>query len=158
VTSLRLSTIPVWEHAPERATEAPAPDAVHLMQQLVLLLESSSQGTRDTEKDSEEVLLQLSAGEHLYVLSRCCQPHAAETRTEAHDRDVHGWEAELSPREYEIARLVAQGLPNKTIAAVLEISYWTVSTHLRRMFAKLNARSRAELVARVFGSNGDRVT
>ena len=55
----------------------------------------------------------------------------------------------LSPREMEIARMVAKGYPNKTIAAVLEISSWTVSTHLRRMFAKLGVSSRAAMVARV---------
>lgn len=55
----------------------------------------------------------------------------------------------LSPRESEIARMVAKGFPNKTIAAVLEISSWTVSTHLRRMFAKLGVSSRAAMVARV---------
>jgi DNA-binding CsgD family transcriptional regulator len=55
----------------------------------------------------------------------------------------------LSPREHEIARMVAQGYPNKTIAARLGISLWTVSTHLRRMFAKLGVNSRAALVARV---------
>jgi DNA-binding CsgD family transcriptional regulator len=60
--------------------------------------------------------------------------------------DVH---RELSPREHEIARMVGQGYPNKTIAAILGISSWTVSTHLRRMFAKLGVRSRAEMVARV---------
>jgi DNA-binding CsgD family transcriptional regulator len=55
----------------------------------------------------------------------------------------------LSPREREIARMVAQGLPNKTIAAVLEISTWTVGTHLRRMFAKLGVTSRAAMVAKL---------
>jgi DNA-binding NarL/FixJ family response regulator len=55
----------------------------------------------------------------------------------------------LSPRETEIVRLVAKGLPNKAIAAVLEISSWTVATHLRRVFAKLAVGSRAEMVARV---------
>ena len=55
----------------------------------------------------------------------------------------------LSPREQEIARLVAKGLPNKAIAAVLEISPWTVATHLRRVFGKLAVSSRAEMVARV---------
>ncbi|MDQ3876363.1 MAG: helix-turn-helix transcriptional regulator [Actinomycetota bacterium] len=55
----------------------------------------------------------------------------------------------LSPREQEIARMVGQGYPNKTIAARLGISSWTVSTHLRRMFAKLGVNSRAALVARV---------
>ena len=55
----------------------------------------------------------------------------------------------LSPRKHEIARMIAQGYPNKTIAARLGISLWTVSTHLRRMFAKLGVNSRAALVARV---------
>jgi two-component system, NarL family, nitrate/nitrite response regulator NarL len=58
-------------------------------------------------------------------------------------------EVTLSPREQEIARLVANGLSNKTIATVLDISAWTVSTHLRRVFAKLEVNSRAEMVARV---------
>jgi DNA-binding CsgD family transcriptional regulator len=55
----------------------------------------------------------------------------------------------LSPREREIARMVAEGYPNKTIAAVLDISSWTVSTYLRRIFAKLDVRTRAAMVARV---------
>jgi len=55
----------------------------------------------------------------------------------------------LSPREQEIARMIARGLPNKTIAAVLEISTWTVGTYLRRMFAKLHVSSRAALVAQL---------
>jgi DNA-binding CsgD family transcriptional regulator len=55
----------------------------------------------------------------------------------------------LSPREQEIARMVGAGYPNKTIAARLGISSWTVSTHLRRMFAKLGVNSRAALVAKV---------
>jgi two-component system nitrate/nitrite response regulator NarL len=57
----------------------------------------------------------------------------------------------LSPREQEVVRLVAQGLPNKCISAVLEISTWTVATHLRRIFAKLGVSSRAAMVARVLG-------
>lgn len=55
----------------------------------------------------------------------------------------------LSPREREIARMIAEGLPNKTIASVLEISTWTVGTHLRRMFAKLGVTSRAAMVAKL---------
>jgi DNA-binding CsgD family transcriptional regulator len=54
-----------------------------------------------------------------------------------------------SPREREIARMVAKGYPNKTIAAVLEISSWTVGTHLRHIFGKLHVSSRAAMVARM---------
>jgi DNA-binding CsgD family transcriptional regulator len=54
----------------------------------------------------------------------------------------------LSPREVEILRLVGRGLPNKCIAAVLEIQPSTVDTYLRRIFAKLGVRSRSAAVAR----------
>ena len=54
-----------------------------------------------------------------------------------------------SPREREIARMVAKGYPNKAIAAVLEISSWTVGTHLRHVFVKLHVSSRAAMVARM---------
>jgi DNA-binding NarL/FixJ family response regulator len=55
----------------------------------------------------------------------------------------------LSPREQEIVRMIAKGYPNKAIASVLEISGWTVCTHLRRVFAKLGVSSRAAMVARI---------
>jgi len=55
----------------------------------------------------------------------------------------------LTPREQEIVRMVAKGYPNKTIAGVLNISSWTVCTHLRRIFAKLGVASRAAMVARL---------
>ena len=55
----------------------------------------------------------------------------------------------LSPREREIVRMVALGYANKTIAAVLDISVWTVGTYLRRVFAKLGVGSRAAMVAKL---------
>lgn len=51
----------------------------------------------------------------------------------------------LSSREQEIAELVAQGLSNKEIGVTLGISHWTVSTHLRRVFAKLDISRRVDL-------------
>jgi DNA-binding CsgD family transcriptional regulator len=53
----------------------------------------------------------------------------------------------LSPREQEIARLVAVGYPNKTIAGILDISPWTVATHVRRIFNKLNVHGRPAMMA-----------
>jgi DNA-binding NarL/FixJ family response regulator len=55
----------------------------------------------------------------------------------------------LTGREIEIAILVALGLPNKQIASHLnisDISEWTVSTHLRRIFTKLQVNNRAAMV------------
>jgi DNA-binding CsgD family transcriptional regulator len=57
----------------------------------------------------------------------------------------------LSPREQEIARMVARGYANKTIASVLEISSWTVASHLRRIFVKLGVSSRAAMVTCLSG-------
>jgi DNA-binding CsgD family transcriptional regulator len=53
----------------------------------------------------------------------------------------------LSPRQQQIAGMVAAGRTNHAIASSLEISVWTVSTHLRRIFAKLSVSSRSEMVA-----------
>lgn len=60
---------------------------------------------------------------------------------------------ELSPRERQVALMVAHGRTNQAIATSLEISVWTVSTHLRRIFAKLAVSSRAEMVARLLADH-----
>jgi DNA-binding CsgD family transcriptional regulator len=57
----------------------------------------------------------------------------------------------LSPREREVARMVGLGSTNKMIAASLGISLYTVSTHLRRIFAKLDVPTRAAMVAVLAG-------
>lgn len=62
----------------------------------------------------------------------------------------------LSPREQQIARMVASGLTNQAIASTLAISVWTVSTHIRRIFAKLSVTSRAEMVAHLLAFDGYR--
>ncbi len=61
--------------------------------------------------------------------------------------------AGLSPREQQIVRLVATGLVNRTIGSVLDISPWTVATHLRRIFAKLGVASRASMIAALYGGD-----
>lgn len=54
----------------------------------------------------------------------------------------------LSEREAEILSLVAQGLANKEIGLKLNISFYTVRAHLRKIYEKLHVRCRAEAVAR----------
>lgn len=61
----------------------------------------------------------------------------------------------LTPRELQIATLVAQGFPTKRIADKLRISDWTVATHLRRVFAKLNVDNRAAMVFQCASLIGD---
>jgi|GEM_PF-1482664 len=55
----------------------------------------------------------------------------------------------LSGREREVADLVATGLTNPQIAEQLFLSVRTVESHLRRIFVKLDANSRAEVASAV---------
>ena len=54
---------------------------------------------------------------------------------------------ELSKREVEVLRLLAEGLTNGEIAARLFISTKTVATHVGNLFAKLGLRNRSEAAA-----------
>lgn len=56
----------------------------------------------------------------------------------------------LSDREREVVALVAEGASNDEIGARLGISSRTVESHLRRLFERVGAASRAELAARAF--------
>lgn len=60
-------------------------------------------------------------------------------RRGAGDADVR-----LTPRELEVLRLLARGLPNKLIARRLGIRLHTVEGHLANLFAKLGVTSRTE--------------
>ena len=67
------------------------------------------------------------------------------TGERARRRDVSTL-TQLTPQELQIARLVAAGSTNKTIAAHLFLSPRTVDYHLRKVFSKLGLSSRNELV------------
>jgi DNA-binding CsgD family transcriptional regulator len=59
------------------------------------------------------------------------------------------WTADvLSGREGEILGLVGNGLTNKRIASALGIAPETVKWHVKRIFLKLEVRTRAEAVSR----------
>jgi DNA-binding NarL/FixJ family response regulator len=55
---------------------------------------------------------------------------------------------ELTPREMEVLQLLAEGLPNKSIARHLNISEHTVKFHVNGVMGKLGAQSRTEAVVR----------
>lgn len=53
---------------------------------------------------------------------------------------------DLTPKERELAKLLCEGLSNKTIAKILHVSVYTVNTHLRNLYTKLKISTRAELI------------
>lgn len=99
--------------------------------------------TRYGRDRSEQILLDANFDGDRYMLIRV--PLAQHRRPS------------LSARQWEIVRLVAQGHPNKRIAVLLNLSLWTIGTHVRRIFAKLGVNSRAAMVARLLeaGEGGD---
>ena len=130
-----MPTATVTSRRKPEAHSRPVPEVPSLVRRLVHAVANSaaaSNGSADAV--SNGVLLDVVVDGVRCVLVRS---HPASARP----RVV------LSPREREIARMVAKGYPNKTIAAVLDISAWTVCTHLRRIFAKLGVTTRSAMVA-----------
>jgi DNA-binding NarL/FixJ family response regulator len=66
-------------------------------------------------------------------------PVSADRLVEAHDRL-----AGLTPRQIDVYRAAARGLPNKLIARELGIAESTVKTHLTSVFTALGVRNRTE--------------
>jgi DNA-binding CsgD family transcriptional regulator len=57
-------------------------------------------------------------------------------------------DSQLTPRELEVTRLIAEGRTNREIADVLVVSPETVKTHVAHILRKLELRSRHQVAAR----------
>jgi DNA-binding CsgD family transcriptional regulator len=105
------------------------------LKELIVGVTQGSAVEQEEENSSELILIDTDLEGFRYLLVR--MPRLVRPRIQ------------LSPREQEIVRMVAKGHPNKVIADVLNISAWTVCTHLRRIFLKLGVGSRAAMVAQL---------
>ena len=56
--------------------------------------------------------------------------------------------ARLTPRENDVLVLLAKGCVDKEIAQALGISIWTVHGHIKKIFERLQVRTRTEAVVR----------
>ena len=65
----------------------------------------------------------------------------APARTEMRDPFRH--QANLTDREAQVLRLVADGLPNKSVAHQLNLSEHTVKLHVHHIYSKIGVRNRA---------------
>jgi PAS domain S-box-containing protein len=89
-----------------------------------------------------------------------CQVHGRSTTpgdllaqcvSVAIDLSHHRPVVRLTRREREIAMLIVEGLTNKEIARRLEVSPRTIEAHRSRMMHKFNARTSAEMYAKLAG-------
>ena len=119
-------------------------------------------------EDTENIFNALAAGASGYLLKRTATAELLESIREVHrggspmtahiarkvvqsfQRPVATNEQteDLSPREREVLDHLSQGFLYKEIAEKLGISYETVHTYVRRIYEKLQVRTRTEAVAK----------
>jgi DNA-binding CsgD family transcriptional regulator len=112
-----------------------------LIRQIAIQADSTSECATITAAN-EEVIIDISVNGTRYLMVRMPPADTALVS--------------LSPREQEIAQRVARGCSNKAIATSLNISQWTVGTHIRHIYAKFGVASRAAMVARLLEVGGRR--
>jgi DNA-binding CsgD family transcriptional regulator len=81
----------------------------------------------------------------------------AELRASGESSRGRGWSLrdQLTPQELQIAQLAADGLSNREIGQKLYVSPRTISTHLYRIFPKLQVVSRNQLSSALSGLSAD---
>ena len=89
-------------------------------------------------RDSDYIVKPFTRGEFIARVRR------AIDRLSPGQRALRG---DLTPRELEVLKLLADGLGQKKIAQALFITPKTVATHIQRILTKLDVHSRAEAVA-----------
>ena len=111
------------------------------------LLRNGVRAILSRESDPEDVLSAIYAAyDGLVLLSR----PAAESLTAVYGdqplEDEAGLSEEITPRETDVLRMLAEGLVNKDIAVRLGISEHTVKFHISSILDKLGAATRTEAV------------
>lgn len=113
-------------------------------------LRSGAQGYLLKDMDHEDLVPALQdalqgnnvvAKELIGSLTRIVQKQSGKSTVKA---DATGLFSDLTPRELEILRHVAEGQSNKAIGRVLEITDGTVKLHVKSILRKLGLRSRVE--------------
>jgi DNA-binding CsgD family transcriptional regulator len=85
-------------------------------------------------------------------VGRALRGLGVERRIVSHPRAKTGWDS-LTDSELTVVNLIAEGVPNRSVAEQLNLSPHTVKTHLHNAFAKLGINSRAQLTQRMHGSD-----
>lgn len=163
------------KHLPEDKPEVvlmdinlPGMNGVECVRQLKQKLPTLQVMMLTVYEDTENIFKALAAGATGYMLKRTPQAQLLEAIREVHRggspmttniarKVVLSFQQtaassppteNLSPREQEVLDCLAQGFLYKEIAEKLGISYETVHTYIRRIYEKLQVRTRTEAVAK----------
>jgi RNA polymerase sigma factor (sigma-70 family) len=146
----------------------PGMNGVECVRQLKQILPGTQVMMLTVYEDTENIFNALAAGANGYVLKRTATKELLEAIQEVHRggspmtmhiarKVVQSFQKSaaaaqstenLSEREQQVLDLLSQGLMYKEIADKLEISYETVHTYIRRIYEKLQVRTRTEAVAK----------
>jgi len=151
----------------------PGMNGVECVRQLKVLLPATQVMMLTVYEDTENIFNALAAGANGYMLKRTpikelvaaihemkrggspMTTHIARLVVQSFQKPVTAMQtatnkelAELSEREQQVLDLLAQGLIYKEIGEKLGISYETVHTYIRRVYEKLQVRTRTEAVAK----------
>ena len=146
----------------------PGMNGVECVRQLKQLLPQTQVMMLTVYEDTENIFNALAAGANGYMLKRTSTKELLEAIHEVHRggspmtmhiarKVVSSFQKtaataqpteNLSEREQQVLDLLSQGLMYKEIADKLEISYETVHTYIRRIYEKLQVRTRTEAVAK----------
>jgi len=146
----------------------PGINGVECVRQLKQLLPETQVMMLTVYEDTENIFNALAAGANGYMLKRTASKELLEAIQEVHRggspmtmhiarKVVQSFQKvaaaqppaeNLSEREQQVLDLLSQGLMYKEIADKLQISYETVHTYIRRIYEKLQVRTRTEAVAK----------
>ena len=146
----------------------PGMNGVECVRKLKQLLPETQVMMLTAYEDTENIFNSLAAGASGYLLKRTStaelleairdvlkggspmSAHIARKVVQSFQRSGASMQAteNLSQREQEVLDLLSQGLIYKEIAEKLGISYETVHTYIRRIYEKLQVRTRTEAVAK----------
>jgi DNA-binding NarL/FixJ family response regulator len=146
----------------------PGMNGVECVRQLTQILPETQIVMLTVYEDTDNIFNALKSGATGYLLKRTTQAELVEAIREVHrggspmtthiarkvvqtlqQAPAPSQPAEaLSPREQEVLDCLAKGFLYKEIAEKLGISYETVHTYIRRIYEKLQVRTRTEAVAK----------
>jgi DNA-binding NarL/FixJ family response regulator len=142
---------PRLEAVPDAAARAPALVVIASVTDagwVARALAAGARGVLSADPRPEEIIAAVEAAAAGLVTVSADVVAALQAAVAPATAPHHAGTVSLSPRELEVLQLLADGFPNKQVAARLGVSEHTVKTHVTSVFDKLEVSTRAEAVAR----------